>query len=162
MQPRSAAAPDDACDATGPAPRIDAYRPPTAPELARLVTAIATRVERLLRRHGLSLDDDGEPARDALGEDAPALTALAAASVAGRIVLTARPARACSASESIPMRRARPRTPRGTRATRASISMPDAPSAPAIAPGSSLCATTFSARRLPKNGSRCSPAGASA
>jgi len=61
--------------------------PPTAPELARLVAAIATRVERLLRRHGLSLDDDAEPARDALGEDAPALAALAAASVAGRSCL---------------------------------------------------------------------------
>ena len=62
--------------------------PPTARELARLVAAIARRIERLLERHGLALaasDDDG--ATDPLAEDAPALAALCAASVAGRSLL---------------------------------------------------------------------------
>ncbi len=62
--------------------------PPTARELARLVAAIARRIERLLARHGLALaasDDDG--AIDPLAEDAPALAALCAASVAGRSLL---------------------------------------------------------------------------
>jgi Putative transposase/Transposase zinc-binding domain len=62
--------------------------PPTAPEIARLVAAIATRVARLLRRHGISLD--GEEARGdetAAPEDASALAALAAASVTGRSLL---------------------------------------------------------------------------
>jgi hypothetical protein len=61
--------------------------PPTTPELARLVATIARRVARLLRRHGLRLDDDADAAGDALHEDAPALAALAAASVMGRSLL---------------------------------------------------------------------------
>lgn len=62
--------------------------PPPAPhELARLVAAIARRVERLLARHGLPLGEADADARDPLAEDAPALAALCAASVTGRSVL---------------------------------------------------------------------------
>jgi hypothetical protein len=61
--------------------------PPTAREIAQLVAAIARRVARLLRRHGLSLEGDEDAAGDALDEDAPALAALAAASVSGRSLL---------------------------------------------------------------------------
>jgi hypothetical protein len=52
-------------------------------DLPRLVAAIA----RLLARHGLTLGDVDTGARDPLAEDAPALAALCAASVAGRSVL---------------------------------------------------------------------------
>jgi len=71
----------------------DAWRfvpapPPTARELARLVAAIGRRIERLLARHRLTLAaSDDEGAADPLAEDAPALAALCAASVAGRSVL---------------------------------------------------------------------------
>ena len=61
--------------------------PPTARELARLVAAIARRIERLLVRRGLTLAESGADAPDPLAEDAPALAALCAASVAGRSVL---------------------------------------------------------------------------
>jgi len=49
--------------------------------------AIARRVERVLARHGLPLDEADADARDPLAEDAPALAALCAASVTGRSVL---------------------------------------------------------------------------
>jgi len=61
--------------------------PPTPRELARLVTAIARRVERLLARRGLTLAESDVDAPDPLTEDAPALAALCAASVGGRSVL---------------------------------------------------------------------------
>jgi hypothetical protein len=57
---------------------------PTPRELARLVAAIARRVERLLARRGLTLGE--ADARDPLAEDTPALAALCAASIAGRSV----------------------------------------------------------------------------
>jgi hypothetical protein len=70
----------------------DAWRfvpasPPTPRELARLVAAIARRIEHLLARRGLTLGEADADARDPLAEDAPALAALCAASVAGRSVL---------------------------------------------------------------------------
>ena len=61
--------------------------PPTPRELARLVVAIARRIERLLARQGLTLAAAEADASDSLAEDAPALAALCAASVAGRSVL---------------------------------------------------------------------------
>ena len=79
---------DGVCTRDGEAWRFVPAPPPTARELARLVAAIARRIERLLARHGLALaaaDDDGAP--DPLAEDAPALAALCAASVAGRSLL---------------------------------------------------------------------------
>jgi hypothetical protein len=50
--------------------------PPTARELARLVAAIARRIERLLARRSHPLAESDENARDPLAEDAPALAAL--------------------------------------------------------------------------------------
>ncbi len=61
--------------------------PPTPGELTRLVATIARRIERLLARRGFTLGEGDTVARDPVGEDASALAALCAASVAGRSVL---------------------------------------------------------------------------
>ncbi len=61
--------------------------PPTPRELARLVAAIARRVERLLARRGSPLGEVDGDGGDPLAEDAPGLAALCAASVAGRSIL---------------------------------------------------------------------------
>ncbi len=61
--------------------------PPTPRELARLVAAIARRVERLLARRGFPLGEVDGDGGDPLAEGAPALAALCAASVAGRSIL---------------------------------------------------------------------------
>ncbi|MBI3766991.1 MAG: transposase [Deltaproteobacteria bacterium] len=45
--------------------------PPTPGELARLVAAIARRVERLLARRGLTFGEADADARDRLAEDVP-------------------------------------------------------------------------------------------
>jgi hypothetical protein len=136
--------------------------PPTAHELARLVAAIARRVERLLARRGLSLGEADADARDPLAEDAPALAALSAASVAGRSVIGraagARVARIGNDPDAYTPKPER----RGRRAMRVSICTPAAPCAPTTARGSNACVTTSSARRSRRSGSSSSPMAASA
>ncbi|MBX3024956.1 transposase [bacterium] len=64
-----------------------AARPPTDLEVGRLLAAVRRRIRRLARRRGLGLDDDhadaGAADRLALAE--PALAALTAAAVVGRV-----------------------------------------------------------------------------
>jgi len=60
---------------------------PTDADVARLVTAIARRIARLLARRGLWGDAD---ATDALTAESPALAGLASAAVQGRLALGAR------------------------------------------------------------------------
>jgi hypothetical protein len=63
--------------------------PPTDAEVARLLTAIRSRVLRLLGRRGLGPEAD-VPQPHPVSEESPALAALSSASVEGRVALGAR------------------------------------------------------------------------
>jgi hypothetical protein len=64
--------------------------PPTDIEVARLVAAIRTRVLRLLRRRGVSLNAADGDAPDPLAETSLALAGITSAAVQGRSALGAR------------------------------------------------------------------------
>jgi len=58
--------------------------------VARLLATIYRRVQRLLARRGLDVDDT--PDVDPLAEESPALTGISSASIQGRIALGPRAA----------------------------------------------------------------------
>jgi hypothetical protein len=64
--------------------RFHRLPPPTDADVARLVTAIARRIGRLLTRRGLTADTD---ATDPLAAESLALAGLASAAVQGRLAL---------------------------------------------------------------------------
>ncbi len=64
--------------------------PPSDHEVARLLATMVARVDRLLRRRGLAINDD-TPTVDPVSEDAPLLAALSRASIAGRSLHGRRP-----------------------------------------------------------------------
>jgi hypothetical protein len=64
--------------------RFHRLPPPTDADVARLVTAVARRIGRLLARRGLALDGD---AADLLAAESLALAGLASAAVEGRLAL---------------------------------------------------------------------------
>jgi hypothetical protein len=72
-------------------PRFTRVPPSTDHEVARLLATIVRRIERLLRRRGLTPEDDAAHATDPAAEDAPLLAALNRASVAGQSLLGRRP-----------------------------------------------------------------------
>jgi hypothetical protein len=78
--------------------------PPTDEEMDRLLAAIARRIDRLLARRGVLLDDVGEGSADPWQEEAPVLAAVAAASVQSRRALGERAGatvRRCGASAEL-------------------------------------------------------------
>ncbi len=62
-----------------------AAEPPSDDEVARLLATIYRRVQRLLARRGLDVDDP--PDVDPLAEESPALAGISSASIQGRIAL---------------------------------------------------------------------------
>src|SRR5947208_1543419 len=62
-----------------------AAEPPSDEEVARLLATIYRRVQRLLARRGLDVDDP--PDVDPLAEESPALAGISSASVQGRVAL---------------------------------------------------------------------------
>ncbi len=62
-----------------------AAEPPSDEEVARLLATIYRRVQRLLARRGLDVDDP--PDVDPLAEESPALAGISSASIQGRIAL---------------------------------------------------------------------------
>src|SRR5438874_3707016 len=62
-----------------------AAEPPSDEEVARLLATIYRRVQRLLARRGLDVDDT--PDVDPLAEESPALAGISSASIQGRIAL---------------------------------------------------------------------------
>src|SRR6058998_1023252 len=62
-----------------------AAEPPSDEEVARLLATIYRRVQRLLARRGLDVDD--APDVDPLAEESPALAGISSASIQGRIAL---------------------------------------------------------------------------
>jgi hypothetical protein len=66
---------------------IPSPSPPTDVEVARLLVAVRRRIVRLVRRHGIELEDGGagEQTTDLLSLDCPALAEIQGASVLGRV-----------------------------------------------------------------------------
>ena len=67
--------------------RVHVAAPPTDDELDRLLATIERRIRRLLARRGVVDAESGESGADPWIEEAPALAALAGASVQGRVAL---------------------------------------------------------------------------
>jgi hypothetical protein len=77
-------------DASG-TPRFTRVPPPTDRDVARLLALIVRRIDRLLRRRGLTPVDSAAQGPDPVAENAPLLAALSRASVAGQSLLGRRP-----------------------------------------------------------------------
>ncbi len=123
---------------------------PTDEEIAVVLATIATRVRRLLRRHGLDGDADIIPA-DPIAEESPALAGISRASIQGRVAR----APACGAWARTQTPPGCSPAPRDTRISRASTSTPISPCPPATARGSSSSAAICCVRRWPRIGSDC-------
>ncbi len=72
--------------------RFQPAPPPTNAEVGRVLATIATRVRRLLRRHGLDAEADLAPP-DQLAEESVALAGISRASIQGRIAVGRRAGR---------------------------------------------------------------------